>query len=159
MSALILLTAYSFFTIRPDPNLLMGNWNVVNDSSFNTNKLYMLSSGDSDLNNSIYNGEECNATFHIYSNGNLVTSFFNCSFAYPSIDSAKYILAGDLITISIFAKNSGCCEFTYLPSAVKRTYLISNLTAKTATLTYKSVYLSPSGVELGVKSEIIVLKK
>jgi hypothetical protein len=159
MIALLLFTVYSFSIKITEPSLLLGNWYVVSDSSLNTNKLYTLSAGDSGIGSSNYIGEQCGATFNFYSNGNLVTSFFNCSFAYPSVDSAKYVLEGNQVTISIFAQNSGCCSFTYLTSVIKRTYLISNLTANTATLTFKSVHPLPSEGELAMKTEIINLEK
>ena len=147
--ALLLLTAYSCSKESPETGPLVGDWNVVNDSSFNTNKIYLLSLGESGVTSSNYIGEQCPATFNIDSNGTIRTSFYNCTYAFPSVDSAIYVVAGNQIAISIFAQNAGCCGVSYLNPAIKRTYTISNLTTNTLTLTFES----------GIMTEIINLKK
>jgi hypothetical protein len=152
MTALLLFAACSCSKKGIETGLLIGNWNVTNDSSLNSNKFYTLPAGDSGISSSNYLAEQCGATFNFDSSGNLVTSFFNCSYAFPSIDLAKYVLAGNQITISIFARNSGCCSYANLSPVITRTYTISNLTANTARLTFKSIDPSPS-------TEIINLKK
>jgi hypothetical protein len=159
MIALLFITLYSCSKKNTETGSLVGNWNVVNDSTFNTNKIFALSAGESGLSSSNFIGEYCQATFNFYSNGNIVTSFYNCTYCYPSVDSAKYVLAGNQITISIFAQNSGCCSFTYFNPVITRKYTISNLTANNATLTFNSVYSSPSGGVSGMRIEIINLKK
>ena len=147
--ALLFLVLYSCSKNNTETVLLTGNWNVVNDSSLNTNKLFTLSSGDSGVSSSNYIGEQCPATFDLYSGENLRTSFVNCTYAFPAVDSAKYILAGNQIIISVFAQNAGCCSFTYFNPAITRTYTMSNMTTNTATLTFNS----------GMQTEIINLKK
>jgi hypothetical protein len=157
--ALLLLIVYSCSKKSTQSSLLVGNWNVANDSSLNTNKFYTLSESDSGTVSSNYIGAQCAATFDVSSKGDIVTSFFNCSFGYPTVDSAKYALAGNQITISILAQNHNCCTLTYFNPAITRTYTISNLTATTATLTFSSVSTSPSGGPAGPESEIINLSK
>ncbi|HEY5463004.1 MAG TPA: hypothetical protein VIJ95_07090 [Hanamia sp.] len=155
LTTLLILTIYSCSKTNIEAGLLVGNWNVVNDSSFNTNKFYTLSLVDSGISNSNYVGEQCGATFNFNSNGNMVTSFYNCTYGWPSVDSAKYVLASDQITISIFAQNAGCCSFTHLNPVVTRTYAISNLTVNTATL----IFSIPYGSRLASGTEIINLKR
>jgi hypothetical protein len=152
MIALLLFTVSSCSKNSTETGSLVGSWNVVNDSSFNTNKIFTISAGDSGVASSNYVGEQCPADFDVESNGTMVTSFFKCSFAYPSVDSAKYVLAGNQITISIFAQNAGCCSFTYFNPVITRTYTIINLGANTATLGF-------TGGMSGSATEIINLKR
>ena len=159
MLGLLLLTVHSCSKNGSETSLLVGKWTVVNDSSLKTNMFYALPLGDSGTNSSNYIGEQCGATFDFYSDGNIVTSFFDCSFAFPLVDSAKYVLAGNQVTISILAQNLGCCSFTHLNPVITRRYTLSNLTANTVTLTFQSVYSPPSGGVSGMETEIINLKK
>ncbi len=152
MIVLLLLALCSCSKNNIDTGLLISNWNVVNDSSLNTNKIFTLSAGDSGISSSNYIGEQCPATFSIDSNGNVRTSYYNCTYGYPSVDSAKYVLASNQITIYIFAKDAGCCSFTYINPVISRTYSISNLTANTLTLSF-------TGDVSGLATEIINLKK
>ena len=135
--------------------LLVGNWNVVNDSSSNTNAFYTLQAGDSGIISNNYNGEQCGATFNFGSNGYLVTSFYDCVYGFGStIDSAKYVVTNNQVTISIYAQGD-CCSFTHFNPVITRTYAISNLTANTATLTFSLLL----GGKLAPGTEIINLKK
>lgn len=149
-----ILILYSCSKNNSENYSLVGNWNVVNDSSLNTNKFYSLSIGDSGIISSNYNGVECGATFNFTSNGKIISSFNNCSFANPLRDSAKYVLTNNQLATSIYARSWGCCSFIYLNPVITRTYNISNLTANTATLTYSKVINSSSSA-----IEIINLKK
>src|SRR5580693_6296461 len=84
---------------------LAGSWEVVNDSSLNTNKFYTLATGDSGIVSSNYKGAQCGATFNFKSNGFLLTSFFDCIYGYgPTFDSASYIVKGDQVTVSILSQ-------------------------------------------------------
>ena len=154
---LLIITLYSCSKNNSENNELLGNWNVVNDSSVNTNQFYTLTAGDNGIIGSNYNGD-CNATFNFNSNGNLETSFFNCLYSPPSLDSAKYVVTNNQLTISIYAQSSGCCSFIYLNPLITRTYNISNLTAHAATLTFEMVHPSAEGVS-GVETEVINLKR
>jgi hypothetical protein len=138
---------------------LIGYWDVVNDSTLNTNTLYTLSRGDSGIISNNYLGEQCGATFDFFSNGNLVTSFFNCGYGNPLVDSAKYVQTGNQVTISIFAQYAGCCVPANFIPVITRTYTISNLTANSATLTFQSFYYPASGGASGMVTDIINLKK
>jgi len=150
----LLFTLYSCTKNNTETGSLIGNWNVVNDSSLNTNQFFTLIDGDSGIVTGNYNGEQCGATFNFNSNGILRTSFFNCIYGDgPIIDSANYIVKDNQVIISILAQNHSCCSFTYLNPVVARIYTISNLTANTATLTFQSVEVS------GMETEIINLKK
>ena len=149
-----ILILYSCSKNNSENYSLEGNWNVANDSSLNTNKFYSLSIGDSGIISSNYNGVECGGTFNFTSNGKIVTSFDNCSFAYPILDSAKYVITNNQLTTSIYAGSWGCCSFIYLNPVIKRIYSISNLTENTATLTYSQAISSSSP-----SIEIINLKK
>ena len=164
---LLLLSVFIYYSCSKkgvENNLLIGNWNVVNDSSLNTNTFFLLWVCDSGvsssnyINGSNYIGEQCGATFNFNSNGNMVTSFYNCTYGYPLIDSAKYVFTGNQIAISIYAQNINCCSFTYFNPIITRTYIISNLTAHSATLTFETVHPSPLNVS-GIETEIINLKK
>ena len=154
-----LVTAFSCSKSSMETGSLTGNWNVVNDSSVNTNKFYTLPEGVSGIISSNYIGAQCGANFNFYPNGSILTSFLNCSFAFSAVDSGSYVQAGNKVSISIVAQNAGCCSFAYLNPVITRTYLISNLTKNTATLTFQSVYPSSSGGVSGLEIEMINLKK
>ncbi|MEO7046221.1 MAG: hypothetical protein ABI091_13005 [Ferruginibacter sp.] len=154
LQTISILILYSCSKNNSENYSLVGNWNVVNDSSLNTNKFYSVSTGDTSVVSGNYNGVECGATFNFTSKGKIISSFDNCSFAYPLRDSAKYVLTNNQLTTTIYAQSSGCCSFIYLNPVITRTYKISNLTANTATLTY-----SQSGSSALPVIEIINLKK
>jgi len=73
-------------------------------------------------------------------------------------DSAKYIVTNSQVAISILAQNLNCCSFTNFNPAIKRTYIISNLTANSATLTYSQI-INSSSQKQSIATEIINLKK
>jgi hypothetical protein len=117
--------------------LLAGKWRVVNDSSVNTNKLFSLSQKSNGIESSNYEGTLCPASFSFTAAGILVTSFFNCTYGGPTIDSATSRQTGDQITISIFAQTSGAGTFyTYFNPVFSRTYTVSNLTANAVRLSF-----------------------
>ena len=139
-------------------DLLAGKWSIVNDSSSNTNAFYTLQAGDSGIISSNYNGEQCGATFNFSSNGNLTTSFYDCIYGFGAeIDSAKYVVTNNKVTTSIYEQNN-CCSFVNFNPEISRTYIISNLTSHSATLTFETVHPSPLNVS-GIETEIINLKK
>ncbi|MGN6801990.1 MAG: hypothetical protein ACTHJN_08800 [Ginsengibacter sp.] len=114
---------------------------------------------DSGILSDNYNGEQCGATFSFSSNGNLETSFYDCVYGFGSTrDSAKYIVTNSQVAISILAQNLNCCSFTNFNPAIKRTYIISNLTANSATLTYSQI-INSSSQKQSIATEIINLKK
>ena len=166
--ALLLITVCSCSKKSIETRLLAGNWSVVNDSSLNTGAFFLKWVADSGISSSNYIndsnylgehsnyiGEQCGATFNFNSNGNMVTSFYNCTYGWPIVDSSKYLLTGNQITISIFAQKANCCSFTYFNPIITRTYTISNLTVNTSTLTF----FLPTGVASDPRTEIINLKK
>jgi|SRR5579862_8023111 len=157
LSPIIVLLIIFLFSCSKDSSeigSLVGNWNVVNDSSLNTDKICTLLLGDSGISSSNYNGEKCAATFNFKSNGVLLTSYFDCIYGYgATYDSANYIVKDNLITISILSQNHNCCSLSYPNPAVTRKYTITRLTANYATFTFQSAL--PSGMQ----SEIINLKR
>lgn len=156
---LSILTLYSCSKNNSENNGLAGDWNIVNDSSLNTNQFFALPLGDSGVISSNYNGKQCGATFNFDSNGILRTSFYNCMYGMgPTVDSAKYVVTNNQVAISIYARKFNCCSFVYLNPVIKRTYKITNLTANTATLTYSQVSNSLLP-EQSIPTEIINLKR
>jgi hypothetical protein len=137
---LLLFTLYSCTKNNTENGLLVGNWTVINDSTWNTNAIYSLPAGVSGIGTINYNGEQCGATFNFNSNGTLRTSFFNCIYGNgPTVDSADYIVKDSQVTISIVAQGRGPSNsFNPVNPVATRTYRISNLTANTATLTFQS---------------------
>ncbi len=147
---------YSCSRTNTESASLVGNWKVVNDSSLNTNKIFTLSAGLGGIGSSNYLAQPCGATFNFNSNGNLATSFFDCSYAFPTVDSATYTVTGNQVTISIFAQNGGCCSFVYFNPVFTRTYTTTRLAANRATLFF-STALSAS--QEPAKTETINLSK
>ncbi len=143
-----------------ETGLLIGNWTVINDSTLNSNAIYSLSAGESGITTKNYNGEQCGATFNFDSTGILRTSFFGCLYGFRAkIDSGKYIVNDNQVTISILAQGRGSYNsFHPVNPVATRTYTISNLTANTATLTFQIIYTN-SSPSLGSAIEIINLKK
>lgn len=144
----IALTLFSCTKKGAAAAMWAGTWEVVSDSSVNTNKLYTLSENENGVASSNYAGEQCPATFSFHSDGTLITSFFNCLFGGPTVDSARYLQSANQITISILAQCSGACSTMPSVPVVTRTYTISQLTAYTATLSF--------GAGSGDQSEVIV---
>ncbi len=119
-------------------NSIIGNWQIINDSSSTTNSLngfnghsnYIGVSGD---------------FYNFKSDGNLYIKEAN------SLDTGKYSMVADNETqISMFSE-SGVSFGTN--GAIRGNFTITNLTSKTLTLTLSG--LTPEGQEL----EIINLKK
>ena len=156
---LSVVTLYSCSKNNSENNSLVGDWNIVNDSSLNTNQFFTLPLGDSGIISSNYNGKECGAIFNFNSKGILETSFYNCIYGMgPTVDSAKYTVTNNQVAISIYARKFNCCSFVYLNPVIKRTYNITNLTANSATLTYSQVSNSVLP-EQSTPTEIINLKR
>jgi hypothetical protein len=159
MITLLTLVMYSCSKDKAASVSLVGNWSVVNDSSLNTNKLYTLPAGDSGIASSNYIGEQCAATLNFDSSSNLVSSFYNCNFDFPTVDLATYVATNNQATISIYSHNYNCCSYTNLNPVIKRVYTVSNLSVHSATLTYSPLIGDPVSSMKPTEIEVINLKK
>jgi hypothetical protein len=151
---LTILIEFSCSKKNHEMNSLVGKWSVVNDSILNSNFIVHLR--DSTLYNGNYIGQP-EDHFNFTSNGTLGIQLDSDLFA-PLYDSAKYnVTSNNQVEISNYFLG-GAIAGHYINPVESRTYVISNLTSHTATLTFQTVYPSAENVS-GIETEIINLKK
>lgn len=158
ISALILsmLIGYSCSKKGIENDLLAGKWSIVNDSILNSS--YITNLEDSTKFSGNYVGGP-NDYFNFTSNGTLVVALSPNTW-FSTVDSAKYkMVTSNQVEISNYFIGYGWAPVShYINPVESRTYVISNLTSHSATLTFATVH--PSSVNVsGIETEIINLKK
>lgn len=149
---------YSCSKNNSGDNVLVGKWSIVNDSTLNTP--YILDLGDTVGYGGNYIGEP-NDYFNFSSNGTLIVLSNSADNGFLSTtDSSKYnAVTNNQVEISIyFIGFSWGPANQYINPAESRTYVISNLTTHSATLTFETVHPSAMNVS-GIETETINLKR